>query len=83
MLAILFTTLFALTALAEPIHPGGNAEVCLEAKGATNGAEVFVAKCNGKPTQDWAIKAGSTKVQLVGQNFCIDAGTSTSLPMIF
>ncbi len=33
-------------------------------------------ECNGTPAQQWFIKSGSTKVQLAGTNFCLDAGTS-------
>ena len=34
--------------------------------------------CNGTPAQNWVFAKGSTKVQLSGTNFCLDAGTSTS-----
>ena len=30
--------------------------------------------CNGNQAQRWIIKRGSTKVQLAGTNFCLDAG---------
>ena len=30
--------------------------------------------CNGTPAQDWKLNKGSTKVQLNGTNFCLDAG---------
>jgi len=32
--------------------------------------------CNGSQAQRWVINKGSTKVQLAGTNFCLDAGTS-------
>ena len=34
--------------------------------------------CNGTPAQRWLINRGSTKVQLAGMNFCLDAGSSAS-----
>ena len=38
--------------------------------------------CNGTPAQNWTVTSttGSTKVQLAGTNFCLDAGSSTSVP---
>jgi len=30
--------------------------------------------CNGTPAQKWIIQSGSTKVQLAGTNYCLDAG---------
>jgi len=32
--------------------------------------------CNGTQAQRWIIKRGSTKVQIAGTDFCLDAGTS-------
>ena len=32
--------------------------------------------CNGTQAQRWIINRGSTKVQIAGTNFCLDAGTS-------
>lgn len=31
--------------------------------------------CNGTGAQRWVIKRGSTKVQVAGKNFCLDAGS--------
>ena len=32
--------------------------------------------CNGTPAQNWDLVKGSTKVQLDGTDFCLDAGSS-------
>lgn len=73
MLALV-ALLSALAANAAMIHPGGNDQVCLEARDAANGAQVVVNNCNGSELQNWAISPGSTHVQLAGKNFCLDTG---------
>ena len=35
--------------------------------------------CNGTPAQNWVVVEGSTAVQLAGTNYCLDAGSSTSV----
>jgi hypothetical protein len=39
----------------------------------------FRYDCNGTPAQNWLFTRGSTKVQLAGTNFCLDAGSSKCL----
>jgi len=52
---------------------------CLDVRGNVsdfaNGTPVQIYDCNGSQAQRWIIKRGSTKVQLLGTNFCLDAGT--------
>ncbi|TFK23371.1 carbohydrate-binding module family 13 protein, partial [Coprinopsis marcescibilis] len=58
------------------LHPNGNWRKCLDVQGAKfeNGTPVDVFDCNGTPAQNWIINPGNTKVQVAGQNFCLDAG---------
>ncbi|KAJ8514806.1 hypothetical protein ONZ45_g7709 [Pleurotus djamor] len=60
------------------IHPVGNGYQCLDVRGniVANGTPVQIYECNGSTAQNWVIKAGSTKVQLAGTNFCLDAGST-------
>ncbi|KAF8157229.1 ricin B lectin domain-containing protein [Crassisporium funariophilum] len=60
------------------IHPGFNTAKCLDVRGAkyANGTPVQIYDCNNTPAQRWTINRGSTKVQLAGTNFCLDAGSS-------
>ncbi|KAH6885094.1 hypothetical protein BKA70DRAFT_1574559 [Coprinopsis sp. MPI-PUGE-AT-0042] len=65
------------------IHPGSNnlnLGKCLEVRGAVfaNGTPVQIYDCNGTPAQNWILNRGSTKVQLAGTSFCLDAGSSSS-----
>ncbi|KAF8970080.1 G-X-X-X-Q-X-W domain-containing protein [Flammula alnicola] len=59
------------------IHPNFNTAKCMDVRGANfaNGTPVQIYDCNGTPAQSWTIRRGSTKVQLTGTNFCLDAGT--------
>ena len=36
--------------------------------------------CNGTPAQNFVLNKGSTKVQVSGTGFCLDAGISTHMP---
>lgn len=77
MLALV--ALFALLtpALAEFIHPGGNATICLEARvPLMNNSAVFTNICSNNSMQNWTITKGSTKVKLATAPFCLDAGAS-------
>ncbi|TEB21133.1 ricin B-like lectin [Coprinellus micaceus] len=59
------------------IKPGyGAVNKCLEVRGGVvaNGTPVQIYDCNGTPAQEWYVGRGSTKVQLAGTNFCLDAG---------
>ncbi|KAJ3511090.1 hypothetical protein NLJ89_g4297 [Agrocybe chaxingu] len=60
------------------IHPNGVYNKCLDVRGAVfqNGTPVQIYDCNGTPAQNWDYTRGSTKVQLRGTNFCLDAGSS-------
>jgi len=61
-----------------PIHPDGNDAKCLDVRGAKfqNGTPVQIFDCNQSAAQKWFLVRGSTKVQLAGTNFCLDAGSS-------
>ncbi|KAJ3516408.1 hypothetical protein NLJ89_g1150 [Agrocybe chaxingu] len=61
-----------------PIHPNANLLKCMDVRGAqfASGTAVQVYDCNDTPAQRWFITRGSTKVQLAGTNFCLDAGSS-------
>ncbi|RXW19505.1 hypothetical protein EST38_g6362 [Candolleomyces aberdarensis] len=56
------------------VHP----EKCLDVRGAVfaNGTPVQIYDCNGTPAQNWILSRGSTKVQLAGTNFCLDASST-------
>ncbi|CAA7269993.1 unnamed protein product [Cyclocybe aegerita] len=60
------------------IHPNGNFLKCMDVRGAqfASGTAVQVYDCNDTPAQRWFITRGSTKIQLAGTNFCLDAGES-------
>ncbi|KAF9475158.1 hypothetical protein BDN70DRAFT_841310 [Pholiota conissans] len=60
------------------IHPGSSVTKCLDVRGANfaNGTPVQIYDCNGTKAQKWFVIRGSTKVQLAGTNFCLDAGSS-------
>ncbi|KAJ8508457.1 hypothetical protein ONZ45_g9262 [Pleurotus djamor] len=60
------------------LHPNGNNNKCVDVKGdiRANGTPVQIYDCNGSGAQNWSVKKGSTKVQLTGTNFCLDAGTN-------
>ncbi|KAL0952119.1 hypothetical protein HGRIS_008748 [Hohenbuehelia grisea] len=60
------------------IHPGGHINKCLDVRGnvRANGTPVQVYDCNGSGAQNWIINTASTKVQLAGTNFCLDAGST-------
>ncbi|KAF8997618.1 G-X-X-X-Q-X-W domain-containing protein [Cyathus striatus] len=63
----------------EMIHPNGDSYRCLDVRGAAyaNGTPVQIYDCNNKPAQRWFVNRGSTKVQLTGTNFCLDAGAAS------
>ncbi|KAH8833973.1 carbohydrate-binding module family 13 protein, partial [Flagelloscypha sp. PMI_526] len=52
---------------------------CLDVKGneQVNGTHVQVYDCNGTGAQRWKMStwSGSTKIQLDGTNYCLDAGS--------
>ncbi|KAJ3504999.1 hypothetical protein NMY22_g17733 [Coprinellus aureogranulatus] len=58
------------------LHPNYNWKKCLDVVGGNfyNGAQVDIYDCTGAPGQNWLVNQGNTKVQLAGQNFCLDAG---------
>ncbi|KAJ2935517.1 hypothetical protein H1R20_g1575, partial [Candolleomyces eurysporus] len=58
------------------LHPNWNWGKCLDVRGAVfaNGTPVDIFDCNGTPAQNWIVNRGSTKVQVAGTNFCLDAG---------
>ncbi|KAF8198504.1 G-X-X-X-Q-X-W domain-containing protein [Pholiota molesta] len=60
------------------IHPDFTTQKCIDVRGAVlaNGTPVQIYDCNGTPAQNWLFTRGSTKVQLAGTNFCLDAGSS-------
>ncbi|KAJ3507120.1 hypothetical protein NLJ89_g6487 [Agrocybe chaxingu] len=60
------------------LHPNGNANKCLDVRGANyaNGTPVQIYDCNQTPAQRWILNRGSTKVQLAETNFCLDAGST-------
>jgi hypothetical protein len=64
----------------QPIHFNYFQNKCLDVRGAVfaNGTPVQIYDCNGTQAQRWIIKRGSTKVQIAGTNFCLDAGTFPS-----
>ncbi|KAF9041470.1 ricin B lectin domain-containing protein [Panaeolus papilionaceus] len=64
--------------LGRPINPNFNRNKCLDVRGAVyaNGTPVQIYDCNNTGAQRWVIKRGSTKVQVAGTNFCLDAGSS-------
>ncbi|KAJ8486904.1 hypothetical protein ONZ45_g14516 [Pleurotus djamor] len=59
------------------LHPNGNTGKCLEVKGTSyaNGSPVDINDCTGQANQMWALNAGTTQVQLVGTDWCLDAGS--------
>ncbi|TEB37276.1 ricin B-like lectin [Coprinellus micaceus] len=58
------------------LHPNYNWKKCLDVKDGNfyNGAPVDIYDCNGGAGQNWVINQGNTRVQVAGQNFCLDAG---------
>ncbi|KAF8966639.1 ricin B lectin domain-containing protein [Flammula alnicola] len=60
------------------IHPNSDSAKCLDVRGANfaNGTPVQIYDCNGTGAQKWFYVRGSTKVQVAGTNFCLDAGSS-------
>jgi len=62
----------------QAVHPKKNAKKCLDVRGGVfkNGTPVQIFDCNNTPAQQWALTRGSTKVKLVGTNFCLDAGST-------
>ncbi|KDR84318.1 hypothetical protein GALMADRAFT_205989 [Galerina marginata CBS 339.88] len=60
------------------IHPNFNTNKCMDVRGAkyANGTPVQIYDCNGTGAQKWVLNKGSTKVQLAGTNFCLDAGST-------
>ncbi|KAF6763219.1 ricin B lectin domain-containing protein [Ephemerocybe angulata] len=80
----LIAAFFASEAIAQPpqnwrpvqLHPNWNSRKCLDVQGGVfaNGTPVDIFDCNGTPAQNWIINPGNTRVQVAGQNFCLDAG---------
>ncbi|KAF9041468.1 G-X-X-X-Q-X-W domain-containing protein [Panaeolus papilionaceus] len=66
------------TQLGRPINPNFSPSKCLDVRGAVyaNGTPVQIYDCNNTGAQRWVIKRGSTKVQVAGTNFCLDAGSA-------
>ncbi|KDQ31546.1 carbohydrate-binding module family 13 protein [Pleurotus ostreatus PC15] len=60
------------------ISPSVDTSKCLDVRGdlQANGTAVDVFDCNATAAQNWIIRPGTTKVQLAGTNFCLDAGSS-------
>ncbi|KAJ8520470.1 hypothetical protein ONZ45_g2708 [Pleurotus djamor] len=60
------------------LHPNGNKSKCVDVRGGVvaNGTPVQIYDCNGTGAQNWVVQSGSTKVQLAGTNFCLDAGSA-------
>ncbi|KIK00841.1 carbohydrate-binding module family 13 protein, partial [Laccaria amethystina LaAM-08-1] len=58
------------------IHPNFNNRKCMDVAGNVrrNGTPVQIFDCNGSSAQRWNIARGTTRVQLTGTNFCLDAG---------
>ncbi|KAF7791069.1 hypothetical protein EIP86_002030 [Pleurotus ostreatoroseus] len=64
--------------LPSTIHPNGNTAKCLDIRAdyVSNGTPVQIYDCNGTPAQEWLISPGSTKIQLNGTSFCVDASSA-------
>jgi len=64
----------------QPIHFNYIQDKCLDVQGGVfkDGTPVQIYECNGTPAQQWYIIKGSTKVQVAGTNFCLDAGTTAA-----
>ncbi|KAF9473923.1 hypothetical protein BDN70DRAFT_885382 [Pholiota conissans] len=64
--------------LTTTIHPFNTVNKCMDVRGAVfaNGTPVQIYDCNGTPAQNWVLTRNSTKVQVAGTNFCLDAGSS-------
>ncbi|KAL0952120.1 hypothetical protein HGRIS_008749 [Hohenbuehelia grisea] len=60
------------------LHPNGNTGKCLDLRNNVreNGTPVQIWDCNDTPAQNWILNPGSTKVRLMGTNFCLDAGSA-------
>ncbi|KAL4268545.1 Carbohydrate-binding module family 13 protein [Pleurotus pulmonarius] len=73
-----FTVTFCPSHAFPPDGPISNGNKCLDVRGnvQSNGTPVQIFDCNGSGAQRWVINRGSTKVQLAGTNFCLDAGSS-------
>ncbi|KIK51386.1 carbohydrate-binding module family 13 protein [Collybiopsis luxurians FD-317 M1] len=66
------------TTTGRAIHPNGDTSKCMDVAGANfeNGTPVQIYDCNETNAQRWAISRESTKVQVAGTNFCLDAGST-------
>ncbi|KAH8847811.1 hypothetical protein MCOR27_010306 [Pyricularia oryzae] len=51
-----------------------NTKFVVQPKAASVGSTLVVQQLNGNPEQQWYIKAGKTKIQLVDTTWCMDAG---------
>jgi len=62
----------------QPIHFNHLQNKCLGLRSEFIGAEtpLQVYDCIGTQAQSWVINKGSTRVQVAGTNFCLDAGTN-------
>ncbi len=91
MLSILMMALAA-TSFAQVTAPEGYRKVYITSAVNTNfvvvpkaplpaavGHAVVVQTRNNKPEQQWYIKDGKTKIQLVDTNLCVDAGAKSEL----
>eukprot|EP00914_Ancora_sagittata_P001072 GHVO01002830.1.p1 GENE.GHVO01002830.1~~GHVO01002830.1.p1 ORF type:complete len:287 (-),score=7.29 GHVO01002830.1:45-905(-) len=66
------------TSSGSAVHPNGDTSKCIDVSGATfaNGTPVEIYDCNETNAQRWVISRGSTKVQVAGTNYCLDAGST-------
>ncbi|TLD30400.1 hypothetical protein PspLS_02424 [Pyricularia sp. CBS 133598] len=51
-----------------------NTKFVVQPKAVSVGSTLVVQQLNGQPEQQWYIKAGQTKIQLVDTTWCMDAG---------
>jgi hypothetical protein len=59
-----------------------NTTKCLDVVGnkQANNTPVDIYDCNGTGAQNWILVVGLTTLRLAGTNFCLDAGSSKSVP---
>jgi len=60
-----------------PIHPISDTSKCLDVRGAVfaNGTPVQIYDCNETNAQQWVISPGTTSLNVLGTNYCLDAGS--------
>ncbi|TFK29155.1 G-X-X-X-Q-X-W domain-containing protein [Coprinopsis marcescibilis] len=61
-----------------PIVFGGNHQKCVDVSRGSfvNGTPVQLFVCNNQGSQRWNLQFAGTKIQVVGTNFCLDAGST-------